>query len=482
MAPTRKAVALLVAVATTIATFTALPALAAPKKVPPSKQTPTEPATQPTTDGTTPKLILTGMVPTAAWLQRQLSRKQDLPFDGFVFKFTKDVNHMLGDTLWTEADVALSRLPKIPWGRYERFVVLHAAGPYTFDWFDQAAWDRTLSNMRLTSKAVTAAGASGIFFEPYFKYYANGFQGPWDYSAARMQGKTLDQMKAIVRARGAEVMEALQSSAPDIRILARFLNSLSAESAGGAPTTAGSFSPLLPSFVEGMLEAAGPGVKLIDAVDKQMVDDTRRFAYNHELVDVVGRSVVDPALRDKYTAQVEAGAGVYFDVLMGIDTRWGYDFPLEYRRQWLQHSIYQATLSSHEYVWVLSKFANFWTDRNVPADATELIRTPHAAALAGQPLGYDLVKEWGSDKFVAGRFVSAPPVQLVDDGQALRAEVTAGVTAVQFIVDGMVHSTVSAAPFTLALSDLAPGTHLVVARALHADAAHTSSNVVTVQV
>ena len=450
------------------------------------------PVTAPVADANAKKLIEFGWdVPSVSWLVRNLPSHQDLPFDGFVFTPTnRDRLRAFEPAPWGKSDINLGQLDRIAWGKYtETFVLLWASGDTVMDWRDNARWATVLQNMRLLSKAVSTAGARGVFFDPEF--YSNVLH-PWSYSAERYPGLSFTDVEAIVRSRGAEFVQALASAAPDIRILSTYLASIPASQAGLDRTKlAGTSYALLAAFTEGMLEGASERVMLIDGQEGPAYgyDETQKFAEGYRFVKDRVAGFIDPSVRDRYDSLLRVGEPVFLDMLYGVG-RFDRGYPLEYRQAWLQHNVYNALLTTDEYAWFYSEQADWWRDW-LPQGVRDAVTSARSAFSADQALGFDMVKSSSNYlKSVPARLVSSPATSLTSEtdtsagpGATLSFTVTASqAVRVVLLVDSREMASSTQGPFAFDLSGLATGTHVVVARGFTASGDHTSSNPVTVQI
>ncbi|MBX7258136.1 MAG: hypothetical protein K1Y02_17375 [Candidatus Hydrogenedentes bacterium] len=348
------------------------------------------------TAGLTKKLIEYGWdVPTTDFVRAHVREMEQRPFDGLIFKL-KTGGNVLEPTAVDEAALAedFDNLANIAWEKFtDNFIILWAASSQ--DWFDDAHWKAIEHNVALAGKAARIGKCVGVCFdaEPYGT-------NPWAYkAAAHKDTKSFAEYQAQARLRGAQFIKALESEFPNPQILTFYQLGLFAHLCKPMPAEDREKSlsehdySLLPAFTNGMLEAAGPGVRFTDGNENAYYysDESAYFRSYHDITQGA-LYLVDPALRAKYRAQVQVGQALYVDQYFGLRTQpvlGNYMTPKE-QPLWFEHNVFWALSSSDHYVWCYSERMNWWTNTDIPEGSEAAIRSARDKVEKGQPLGFDL--------------------------------------------------------------------------------------------
>ena len=238
--------------------------------------TPSPPAGAPTvssatTGGSEPgraKLVEIGWdTPGAAYVRDNVRTIEELPFDGIAMTPVQGTTpDVFEDRAWTADDVQLDAFASIEWRRFtDNYLSVRGQSPTGGGWFDDARWDRITGNTEQLSAAVAAAGARGIFLDPELYYDDEIAHSAWRYNATQYPDLDFASVEAQVRRRGAEFMTALQSARSDVTVVLMFsLAHVHATAAEEGGDRASIQYALIPAFVNGMLDTAGPGVRVVD--------------------------------------------------------------------------------------------------------------------------------------------------------------------------------------------------------------------------
>ncbi|HIE52743.1 MAG TPA: hypothetical protein EYP85_13395 [Armatimonadetes bacterium] len=334
-------------------------------------------------------------VPRPDFIRAHIREMERRPFDGLIFRLPGD-GRVFTDRKWNEADFAgaYEDLQHIHWQRFtDNFICIYAAS--TMDWCNDEHWEAVQHNLRLVAKAARLGRCQGICFDPE-PYGPN----PWAYTqAAHRQEKTFAEYQALVRQRGAQFIQALRQEMPRFKLLTFFQLSL-------FPSLLRPMDPnrrqsllseqhyaLLPAFLNGMLDAAGDEVTIIDGNEGAYyyTDRSQYFEVYHRIRQL-GLWLIDPALWPRYRSQVQVGQALYMDQYFGLRQRkvLGHYLEPEERAKWFEHNIYWALQTTDEYVWCYSERMNWWKDENVPPGAEEALRSAKRKVEQGEPLGFDL--------------------------------------------------------------------------------------------
>ncbi|NPV46263.1 MAG: hypothetical protein HPY69_04870 [Armatimonadetes bacterium] len=261
---------------------------------------------------------------------------QSLPIDGLLMG-----GPMVFYQRLSEADIApvVAELRQVPWGRLTDnfWIVYEFSGekPDQFDWFDDCSW--VISNWRLVARLARQAGLRGIMFDT--EKYAG--IGTFAYQGRRYAGeKSLEEYRAQVRRRGAEIMQAVAEEYPDITILFTV-----------GPTQGG----LLADFVDGMLSVCPREATLVDGYEQAYWSRIPpQFARGRAEVLVEGRD--RSAVPDLYRRHVRAAFGLWDAPGVNLDQGRTFDvsdFQANYRTpDELAYALHWALAYSDEYVWM----------------------------------------------------------------------------------------------------------------------------------
>ena len=334
-------------------------------------------------------------VPFSDFVRDHIGEMEQRPFDGLIFKL-RGGGKVLTPTPWDPAQFEQDYevVQQIAWDRFtHNFVIMWAASDQ--DWFNDAHWEAIEHNVRLAGKAARLAGCVGVCFdaEPYGT-------NPWHYSqAAHRDTKTFEEYEAKTKERGAQFMRAIEAELPNPHVLTFFMLSYLArlcapmEAEKRARFLSHEHYGLLPAFLNGMLEGAGPGVKIIDGNESAYYyTESGPYFEKYHAVTQRGRYLIDPALWPKYRAQVEMGQALYIDQYFGLRASkvLGNFMTAEERPKWFEHNVYWALYTTDSYVWCYSERMNWWTDQGVPPGCEDAIRSARGRIAAGKRLGFDL--------------------------------------------------------------------------------------------
>lgn len=312
--------------------------------------------------------------PSTSFLRAHLAEMEQTPFDGCVFH----AEHQLatgervqftwnawGRKAFTAAELepALADLKALVTRRFTHNFLRFNVTPGDVDWFDDFA--PILTNARLAGGLARAGHAAGILFdvEPY--------NAPvFDFHKQRMAGsKTWEQYQAQARVRGREVMQAFQAGYPGLTVFLTFGYSIAwAQMGGGKKALVDCQYGLLPSFVDGLIEATTDGTRIIDGCELAYgYRDTRLFRKEYDTMKTGLLSIVaDP---QRYHAVVWLGFGLWLD-------RGSHKQPWDtvnltnnfYSPDQFQASVQEALKVADEYVWIYTEVPRWWTENGAPTN------------------------------------------------------------------------------------------------------------------
>jgi hypothetical protein len=342
------------------------------------------------------KLIEYGWgVPTPDFIRGHIREMEQRPFDGLIFRLNAGRN-VLEPVAWDEAKFAkdFEDLREIKWEKFtDNFVIMLAASKQ--DWFNDDHWRAIENNVRLVARAAKIGRCVGICFdqEPYG-------DNPWAYTkAAHRDTKSFSEYEAIVRRRAGQFIRAVEGEFPKPKILTFFQLSLFGSllvpmnpQERSAKLSQQHYA-LLPAFLNGMLDAAGPDAVIIDGNENAYYyTDSRQHLDVYHMITQRGLYLIDPALWPKYRAQVQAGQALYIDQYFGLRTNkvLGHYMTPEERPKWFEHNVYWAMYTADRYVWCYSERMNWWTNKDIPPGCEQAVVSALAKLKSGQKLGFDL--------------------------------------------------------------------------------------------
>lgn len=335
-------------------------------------------------------------VPYPDQVRKDIRTMEKMPFDGIIFRL-REWNHAFDPRPWDEMQLKpqFDDLSAIEWNTFtDNFLCLYAANNWKMDWFNDEQWKGITANLRLSAKAAKIGRCVGIVFDP--EPYGDN---PWAY-AGNNKDHSFAEVEAQVYKRGAQFMMAIQTELPDVRLLTFFHQSLFAELLDTPDIQerqkllSQQQWGLLPAFWNGALDAAAPGVRIIDGYEPAYYFNNREaFFIAYHLMRQRTLALVPPMLWTKHAVTVQAGMAIYMDQLLVLrqppENFLSFHLsPIE-RLRWLEHNVYYALSVSDEYVWCYSERMNWWQNK-VPDGAEAAIRSAREKIAKGQRLGFDI--------------------------------------------------------------------------------------------
>ena len=318
------------------------------------------------------------------------------PFDGIIFRL-REWNHAFDPRPWDEAKLKpqLDDLAAIEWKTFtDNFLCLYAANNWKMDWFDDEQWNGITANLRLSAKPRRSAAVSASCSIPNLTATTLG--------PTRGRTKTAASPRSRPRShkRGAQFMTAIQTELPDVRVLTFFHQSLFADLLDAPDVQERqkrlSRQPwaLLSAFWNGALDAAAPGVRIIDGyepayyfLERELLRRVSPDASADAGACAAGRgrntpSRCSPAWRFTWTSCSRCGSRPRTTCRI-----------ISRRRSGCGGSSTTSIMrwTSDEYVWCYSERMNWWQN-NVPDGAEAAIRSAREKIANGQPLGFDIAE------------------------------------------------------------------------------------------
>jgi len=343
------------------------------------------------------KLIEYGWdVPYPDQVRKDIRNMEKKPFDGIIFRL-REWNHAFDPRLWDEAKLKpqLDDLAAIEWKTFtDNFLCLYAANNWKMDWFDDEQWKSIAANLRLSARAAKIGRCAGIVFDP--EPYGDD---PWAYPG-KYKDRSFAEVEAQVHKRGAQFMTAIQSEMPEVRLLtffhqSRFSSLLDIPDLQKRQLELSKAKwGLLSAFWNGALEAAAPGVRIIDGYEHcYYLTRREQFFSGYHMLKQRTLTLVPPELRTKHAVNFQAGMALYVDQLLALrqppeEFLSTYLTPQE-RLRLFEHHVYYALTASDEYVWCYSERMDWW-HHEIPDGAEAAIRSARKKLADGQPLGFDI--------------------------------------------------------------------------------------------
>jgi formylglycine-generating enzyme required for sulfatase activity len=307
--------------------------------------------------------------PDTGYLPSHIDEMKIHPFHGTVFtakpaggtpqQFSRQ---SWGNTLFTRSQMqhAVDELQATNFGEFSENFLRMNATPGNVDWV-LGDFSAVYENFETAAWIVAQGGARGIALdlEPY--------ESPlWHYpSQANAATHSFEAYKQTAREAGRDIMLRIQQEAPDITIFLPVSYSYvwGQSQLNGNPANLSTIEyGLLPSFLDGMLAAAGQGVSFVDGFE---------YSYRHKTLEEFQTSrmqmILDslPIIEDpvKYLEKFGFGFGLFMDT----DHRTGgwHTDPSEFDQNWftpeeLETALKNALMVSDEYAWVYTETLTWW--------------------------------------------------------------------------------------------------------------------------
>jgi len=267
----------------------------------------------------------------------------------------------------------------------DNFLLLHSA-PGKVDFFD-GDFDTAVENTKIFVSLAKAAGCKGIFFDVENYSGLSLFHYP---KRRHARAKSFSEYQAKVRERGRQWMRAVCEEFPAVTLMFVWCHSSNVRYMGLGKSWAEAGYGLLPSFVDGCLEAKSPQSRIIDGFEFAYPFRTRaNFLEAYHLVRQRARRF--SSVPDLYDAHLEVGFGIWLDYghrKFGWSSK---DFSSNFHTPVTFEKAARAALEvSDEYVWVWAEKCTRWFGDNYPeAYRQATIRAgkpePQGAFLAGLP-------------------------------------------------------------------------------------------------
>lgn len=311
--------------------------------------------------------------PDTAYLRRHLAAMEQSPFDGCVFGVRHGPNGQGGSFTWNlwgrrrfarqELAAAFEDLRALRPVRFRELFLRVNVAPGDIGWFED--FSPVLSNLRLAAELARAGRARGILLD------VEQYQGQvFEFGAQPLSSAYgWDAYAAQARLRGREVMAALQQGYPGLTVFLTFGHSLPfVLSDGGRRPLAETHYGLLAPFLDGLVEAARGGTRLIDGYELSYgFREPAQFAEARRLVHEGVLPIVGP--REAYRQRVRLAFGLWLD----YDWRRQGWSATDLERNYFTPTVFQTALRAAQaetdgYVWVYGENMRWWGDAPKPTN------------------------------------------------------------------------------------------------------------------
>jgi len=176
--------------------------------------------------------------------------------------------------------------------------------------------------------------------------------------------KSWDDYRLKARQRGHELMDAFQGEFPDVTVFLTFGYSIAwLQMGGGKKPLQDCEYGLLPSLLDGMIEAAKGKSRIVDGCEAAYsFKDISLFKKQYETMKEGLLPIVVDA--KKYREVMSLGFGLWMDNNSGKKPWNTEDFSKNYYMpEQFESSVYEALKVSDEYVWIFTEQPRWWTEK-----------------------------------------------------------------------------------------------------------------------
>ncbi len=288
---------------------------------------------------------------------------------------------------WPEFAEAVADLQSVePTTCTENYLMVYS-NPGDVDWFDDAGWANIVEHWRLLARLAHQGNLRGILFdaEPYTPPHSQ-------YLYPAQPGRdahTFDEYRAKARQRGREVMEAVSEEFPEITLFSyRLFSDLLGLLDSGSLSLAleADTYGLLPSFVDGWLDVAPPGLTIIEGTEDIGYRANTQAEYDGAYTRLRLRfhEFLAPEHRSKVAQHVLIGHSLYLDAYINPPGNpWHIDRTGTTAAAGLAANLSSAISAADGLVWLYGEKARWWAS----AGNTEYPLWPEALDGAVEAIG-----------------------------------------------------------------------------------------------
>ena len=228
--------------------------------------------------------------------------------------------------------------------------------PWTrLPWADDEAWANAAHNMGVIAWIAREGNVDGLFIDP------EDYRQTRQFSPCPEEGG-YEEISRLARRRGAQVMSAMAAENPDMHIVFFLLLSWSTEWLGSPeddlPAIIAQRQDPWPPFVNGMLDALPPGMRLADGMEFGYRFRADRDDYIRERLrqQRILLQLVAPENLAKFRSNVQVSSGHYLDMYINPEGHRYYMPPLRGSRlARLEDNLHQGFAAADETVWLFGE-------------------------------------------------------------------------------------------------------------------------------
>lgn len=297
--------------------------------------------------------------PNVSFLKANIATMENAPFDGMVFVFDFDIYNAFDTTRYPDSKFQYEDLSQIQWKKFsDNFLLVRGASYTGAHWLDDASWSKIIENLKKVSMAVKMAKAKGIGFDAEY-YYKDPMLNPWLYKPSLYNNLSYEDVGNVVRKRGKQFMQALQTYKPDIKILSFWLLLLTYFQSVNQPIAETGMA-LYPFFIEGMLEGKSETSEIIDGNENSYgFQNAETFITSAVNLRDIGSRMIIKSLLPEFN-RISYAQAIFFDQLYGKTPAYAKGFDNNAKARWLAYNLYNAYKTTDEYVWFYDERINWW--------------------------------------------------------------------------------------------------------------------------
>lgn len=257
-------------------------------------------------------------------------------------------------------------LQEIKFKKFKHNFLRTTVHPGTLSLFSDTDWAAAGNNFSILSKIAKEGGLKGLFFD--IEDYANSL---FAYKKERYPGKSLEDVKKMMRKRGQEIGNAVFRAYPDIVLFCPFgpsINRIIAEAPNLETKDAWANTYVLfPAFFNGLLDVLPATAVIVDGHEGRGY--YAEFKLIRKIHNQLSPRLVQPENMEKYKNQVQLGIGLYLDPYfypeaMKKTSQFFRALAPENkdRLSVFRHNLDQSFATSEEYVWTWGEGAAWWKE------------------------------------------------------------------------------------------------------------------------
>ena len=262
------------------------------------------------------------------------------------------------DPSWTKGEFAryipmLRELTTKP-GLRHCYLQVDWSQPKRLAWADDAAWGNAAHNMGILAWIAKEGNLDGMFIDP------EDYQQTHQFEPCPEEGDYAT-ITSLARKRGAQIISAMAAENPNLHLVFFWLLSWSTRWTGAPETDLAAYvawrQDPWPAFVNGMLDALPPEMRLADGNEFGYLFSAEKNNYimdNWRQRQVLVQ-LIAPENRLKFRANVQVSSGHYLDCYSNEGGHW-FKPPLDGSRlARLEDDLHQGIASADEIVWLFGE-------------------------------------------------------------------------------------------------------------------------------